>query len=139
MKEARVWRKGNQVISKTAYSEEFVSFARSQKAKWNSNEKTWAFTNTDLDTVKAEMEKYFSVKVGKIQLDDAANFAIIREEKPEWQEISEELQNYLLERAKAKEKDGKLIVSFGMQIGIRVKAVKTENGFIVEDTTIINE
>src|SRR3712207_7361635 len=73
MKEARIWRRGSKVVSKTPYNEEFINFAREQKAKWNSSEKTWIFADTDLESVKAEMEKYFDVVVGKIQLHDEGN------------------------------------------------------------------
>lgn len=139
MKEARIWRKGNSVVSKTPYNEEFINFAREQKAKWNSSEKTWTFTDLDLESVKAKMKKYFEVVVGKIQLHDEGNFAILREEKHEWQELSKELQNYLLERAKPREKNGKLVISFGMSIGLKINATKTENGFTIDDTAIVNE
>lgn len=138
----RIWKKGNnKVVTQTPYNEEFVEFARNKKAKWNNSEKLWTFTDIDFEIIKSEMEKYYSeIKIGKVQIDDPFNFDLLREEPHEWQQLSKELQDYFLDRIERIEKKGEeLVIHFHFAIALKINAVKTKEGFTIENTAIMQD
>ena len=41
--------------------------------------------------------------------------------------------------ARIKQRVAKLLARIGMSIGLKINATKTENGFTIDDTAIVNE
>ncbi|ALF24711.1 hypothetical protein [Fusobacterium nucleatum] len=89
----RVFKRNGKVFTETKHNNDFVEFARSNKAKWDG--KYWSFSEEfEAEVIAKVTEIYGEFKNGKYDSDVA--FDTLIREKATWGEIPKELQEKML-------------------------------------------